>query len=178
MPRQCKVCSLTPDLKGVIDKQLLDGVLNRQVASFLNNRGIEITTPSIDRHKKNCLGIESTPNKNTVNEKIDSEDIEDLDVESVMNDAFERANYKDVNNSIAYDVVLATILLSDIFRNQLAVLKIAQEKFISGKGHYPKDMYRDLQLLVGIQNDVSIVYNRKYNERLKEIYDAKNAKTE
>jgi hypothetical protein len=167
MARACKVCSLDVELKGVVDKQIQDGTTPRQVAQFLTNRGVVITAPSIDRHRRNCLGIESAQLEKS-NSEDSYTDTDVIDVETVLNEAKSRFKYQEVGDSLENGVLLSTILLSDILANQLAMLKIAQEKYINGVGGYPKDLFRDLQIISTLQEKVADVYRKRYAVGLKE----------
>jgi hypothetical protein len=165
MARQCKVCSLENNLKSEVEKQLKDGVLPRLVASFLVNRGVSITTPSIDRHKKNCLGLTSFESLET--DDLDESEGVGIDVIAVLSEAKTRFKSVQLDDSLKEGILLSTVLLSDILANQLAMLKIAQSKYIQGIGGYPKDLYRDLQVILNLRSSVSEDYRKTYSYNLK-----------
>jgi hypothetical protein len=170
MSRPCTICSLDQNFNVIINDKIKKQVSDKLIVQFLFDQyKIETSITSVARHRKNCLGIKSNNNvMNVMPLSGENDELTGLDVETAINEAKAVLNTLDLAQRINDDIDLSLVMLSDITRNQLAILKISQDRYIAGNGMYPKDQFRDLNTILTLRERFG------FYKRIEQGYIAKN----
>lgn len=145
MPRPCKVCG--SDLRANIEKRINSGVPFQEIAYFCQNNGLEISATSIQRHVDNGH-FQGYNRQDYRKEGFNMNDLEENDGNF---EAIESPNIQDSSELRAY----AKHTLTEIFANQLAILKNKQIRYMQGKGRYPQNELKGLETILSCLTDLT-----------------------
>lgn len=150
----CKVCNC--DLKDEIEKMILQGHSNNQIAKYLQAKGIDISHASINRHKSKHMPEHSETIKNLalpihntklpVNNGLPINPIETLDKAIKMRNSVKK-----------FQIIFSHMQL--VLNNQLTIVLNLQKSFMNNESRYPYEEVRGLYII----NDILIKFGNFMN---------------
>lgn len=175
---KCKICNCDPTISGAVNGMLQDKETDKTVIEYLRNRGVEITLPSVKRHRLNCLKLKTAQTTPPVTKTDRVENEIYLDIKPLL-DMARKKSPRQVLKILQDDVNISHVLLSEIVRNQLAITKLTQDKFIAGTGAYPTNAFKDLAVLIGLKDkfDLTRVVDELNSKGQREVKTVTSPKT-
>ena len=162
--QHCKVCKADKEIRDYVDSELKNGNSANAISKELEARGVkQFSYASINRHKRHIMSDEEIKEYSTKkhNTKYDDTLDNQIDLEILNKLDFKSFNYKNVvEQRETIENLVNTLLV-----NQLGIVLDLQGKYIKGKGKYPADQIRGLQVLQSVTEKIIITNNELLKHR-------------
>lgn len=157
MAGKCKACH--SPLKETIDARLAQGESVERLSVWLKTQGVSISSPSLNRHRSNHMGLTRHADGmvTSILEDHEPETLDTgifIDTDKVMADIEKSLDKSDVFDSVVAERKRTQLLMERIVQKQLIIVHELQDQYTEGKAGYPDAQIRGLKTLLDIVNSL------------------------